>query len=144
MTSMQEKASSSSATDRAEQLLNQAGERLGTLVGRTIVGFRRGIQSLSAEADQLDVPEPASEKRRARKTDSRKDRANSLAMERAEELVDQAGQRAGQWMEVNGLRMRRALAFAREEIEDIWVDAREVRREWQNELNQRSSRPPSS
>ena len=144
MTTMQDKASSSSAPARAEQLLTQAGERVGTLVGRTIVGFRRGMQSLRAEADQLDVPGSSPKKQPTRKVGPRKGQADSPATKRAEDLVDEAAQRASQWMQVNGLRMRRAMAFAREEVEDIWVEAQDVRREWQNELSQRFPRTPSS
>lgn len=144
MTSTREKVENPSGSERTEQLLSQAGERLGTLIGRTIVGFRRSMQALRAEADQLDVPESAPAKQSTGKTDSRKDLAESPAVERAEELVDQTRQRAGQWMEVNGLRVRRAMAFAREELEDMWVEAQQMRHGWRHGLSQRSPRPPAS
>lgn len=136
MTSTREKADGPSGPERTEQILTQAGERFGTLIGRTIVGFRRGMQALRAES--------APAKRPARKTGSRKDQANSPTMERAEDLVDQATRRAGQWMEVNGLRMRRAMAFAREEVEDMWVEAQQTRRDWYASSRQRSPRPPAT
>ena len=144
MTSTREKADGPSGPEHTEQLLTQAGERLGTLIGRTIVGFRRGIQALRTEADQLDVPESAPAKRSVRKAASRKERADSPTMERAEDLVDQAGRRSRRWMEVNGLRMRRAMAFAREEVEDMWVEAQQMRHEWYIGSHQRSPRPPAS
>lgn len=143
MASTREKADGPSGPQRTEQLLTQAGERFGHLIGRTIVSFQRGVQAMRAEADQLDVPDSLSAKRPAHKAKSHKEPANGPAKERAEELVDQAGQRAGQWVQVNGLRMRRAMAFAREELEDMWVEAQQMRHEWYSESNQPSSRPPA-
>lgn len=144
MTSTREKADGPSGPQRTEQLLTQAGERFGTLIGRTIVGFRQGMQALRSEADQLDVPSSVPAKRSARKPGASDGSDDAPPMERAEELVNQAGQRAGQWMQVNGLRMRRAMAFAREEAEDIWVEAQQMRHEWHSESNHPSPRPPAS
>jgi hypothetical protein len=144
MASTREKADGPSGPQRTEQLLTQAGERLGNLIGRTIVSFQHGMQAMRAEADQLDAPDSLSAKRPAHKQQPRKEPTNEPAMERAEELVGQAGQRAGQWMQVNGLRMRRAMAFAREELEDMWVEAQQRRHEWHSESNQSSPRPPAS
>ena len=49
-------------------------------------------------------------------------------MERAEEVVDRLGQRAGQIGLEVGQRLRRLAARAREEAEDIWAEAQSVRR----------------
>ncbi len=50
------------------------------------------------------------------------------AMERAEELVDRMGQRAGALASLAGLRVRKLAARAREEAEDVWAEAQTVRR----------------
>jgi hypothetical protein len=49
-------------------------------------------------------------------------------MERAEELIDRVGKRVGRWFHGAGLIAVAAAARAREEIEDIWADAQNVRR----------------
>lgn len=49
------------------------------------------------------------------------------AMERAEYLVDQLGARLGQWVGTAGDRLQRLWARAREEGEDIWAEAQDVR-----------------
>ena len=49
------------------------------------------------------------------------------AMERAEELVDRMGQRAGAFVSLAGLRVRKLAARAREEAEDVWAEAQSVR-----------------
>ena len=49
------------------------------------------------------------------------------AMERAEVLVDRAGPRAGAFVSLVGLRVRKLAARAREEAEDVWAEAQSVR-----------------
>ena len=48
--------------------------------------------------------------------------------ERAEEVVDRLGQRAGQIGSEVGQRLLRLAARAREEAEDIWAEAQSMRR----------------
>lgn len=49
------------------------------------------------------------------------------AMERAEFLVDAFGVRLGQWMNTLGDGMRHFWARTREEGEDIWAEAQDIR-----------------
>jgi hypothetical protein len=53
-------------------------------------------------------------------------------MERAEEVVDRLGQRAGQIGSEVGQRLLRLAARAREEAEDFWAEAQSTRRRWQS------------
>ena len=55
------------------------------------------------------------------------------SMARADELLTQWGQRVGYLATVAGQRLRKAIALAREEAEDMWAEAQNVRR--QNGLN---------
>jgi hypothetical protein len=57
--------------------------------------------------------------------------------ERAEEVVDRAGERVGQLATQLGFRLRQALARAREEAEDMWAEAQSLRH------NGRSHAPPA-
>jgi hypothetical protein len=49
------------------------------------------------------------------------------ATERAEILVDQLGQKLGQWSGTAGERLRRFWARTREEGEDMWAEAQDIR-----------------
>ncbi len=53
------------------------------------------------------------------------------ATERAEELVDRAARGAGYLVSLVGLRLLRGASLAREEAEDIWAEAQNLRRERQ-------------
>ncbi len=48
--------------------------------------------------------------------------------ERAEELADRLGQRAGYFVSLAGRRLQKMTALAREEAEDIWAEAQSIRR----------------
>jgi hypothetical protein len=60
-----------------------------------------------------DVPAPAS--------------AAPMAHERAEALLDQAGERLGRWSSSAYFQLRKAAALVREEAEDIWAEAQAMR-----------------
>jgi hypothetical protein len=48
-------------------------------------------------------------------------------MERAEYLVDQLGVTLGRWADTAGDRLQRLWARTREESEDIWAEAQDIR-----------------
>lgn len=125
MTQVQEKEPA--ITERAEQALSRVGERIGRLVGLTSLRIQQATQSLREEADRMD--EPASVRhengRKARKVSQSKP-----ATARAEEMVDRLGQRMSYWTMVNGSQARRTMARLREDAEDMWVEAREMRNAW--------------
>lgn len=50
------------------------------------------------------------------------------ATQRAEVLVDAAGQRLGHFATLAGQRLQKWVALAREEGEDIWAEAQDIRR----------------
>ena len=50
------------------------------------------------------------------------------AEERAEELVDRAGQTLAHWAGLAALRLLKAAALAREAAEDVWAEAQSIRR----------------
>ncbi len=57
---------------------------------------------------------------------------NRPATERAEELVDRAARGAGYLVSFVGLRLLRGASLTREEAEDIWAEAQNLRRERQS------------
>jgi hypothetical protein len=86
-----------SATERAERLVEQFGQRLGAT--------REQLAARAASDSQAQRP----------------------ATERAGELLDRAGEQVGRFAAVAGHEMRRFIARAREEAEDIWAEAQNKR-----------------
>ncbi len=56
------------------------------------------------------------------------ERSERPAEERAEELVDRAGQTLAHWAGLAALRLLKAAALAREAAEDVWAEAQSIRR----------------
>ena len=56
------------------------------------------------------------------------ERPERSAEERAEELVDRAGQTFAHWAGLAALRLLKAAALAREAAEDVWAEAQSIRR----------------
>ncbi len=133
MTQTRARETDVSATARAEQALTRAGKHLGRLAGQTTLRLRQATQAFHEEADQLDAPTSAQQKSRVAAAQHPKHaQASRLTMERAEALVDQFGQRVAHWTLGSNLSMQRSVARLREEAEDMWVEAREMHKEWQD------------
>jgi uncharacterized membrane protein YccC len=131
MTQLQEKEAP--GIERAEHALSRAGERIGRLVGQAGLRIQRAARSLREEADRMDEPASAQQKN---ERPARKAPESLPATARAEELVDRLGQRMSHWATVNGLQARRAMARLREDAEDMWVEAQEMRNGWMSKGRQ--------
>jgi hypothetical protein len=89
--------------ERAEDLLNRLGQRFA----QSRAQFSQSLEQRAARAGGDGAA-----------ADTRP------ATERAEEILDRAGERVGTLASNAGFSLRRWLARAREEAEDIWVEAR--------------------
>lgn len=118
------------ATERAEQILQQTGQRLGLLAQRVRQQWQQARQAVRQEAVRMDVPTPARTSQPSGENGAPSTPTRQATTERAEELVDRLGQRLGQWATVNGRYTKRAVARLREDVEDLWVEAREIRAGW--------------
>lgn len=98
------------AAERAERLLDGAGEQIGRFVS---LAMRRVEGWTGAGAPDEDATGSAI--------------AAGAATERAEQLLDGVGERVGRFAAVAGRQLRKAAALAREEAEDIWAEAQQVR-----------------
>ncbi len=56
------------------------------------------------------------------------ERPERPAEERAEEIVDRAGQTLAHWAGLAALRLLKTAALAREAAEDVWAEAQSIRR----------------
>jgi len=131
MTQVQEKEPA--IAERAEQAMSQVGERIGRLVGLTGLRLRQAARSLREEADRMDEPESVHRKNGQGMNQAPE---TAPATARAEEIVDRLGQRMSHWATANGLHAKRTIARLREDAEDIWVEAREMRNGWKGKRAQ--------
>ena len=93
-----EQTAQGSVTERAERLVDQFGQRLSAA--------REKMAARAAAADGQPQKPP---------------------VERAEEMVDRAGEQVGRYAGRAGYELRRFIARAREEAEDIWAEAQSKR-----------------
>ena len=112
------------AIQRAEGLIDQAGERVGHLAAlaaqRVQTWTRRNHENAKV------VNPPAAEKATSvQAKDAEPDL--SAALERAEGMVDHAGERVGHFAALLGQRLQIWGGRAREEAEDIWAEAQNIR-----------------
>jgi hypothetical protein len=140
MTQSQEAKTTLPATVRAELLVNTAGERLGTLAGTLVERFRQVRHAQQEQADKTSLPEGQSRSEETWKVQSveagqpamMRGETHPPAMVRAEEMVGLAGERMAHWTKDSNLQIRRAMAFLREGTEDMWVEAQNLRHQWEH------------
>jgi pyruvate/2-oxoglutarate dehydrogenase complex dihydrolipoamide acyltransferase (E2) component len=73
-------------------------------------------------------------------SEDRNGESDRPATERAEELVDRLLQEAGHLLSVAAVNLLKGASLAREEAEDIWAEAQNLRRERQNAEPERPAR----
>lgn len=110
MNEMRDEQPGRPATERAEEMLDSLGERMGRLLSLAM----RRVEGLTG-TDAPNEGAPGSPT------------APVVATERAEQLLDGMGERVGRLAALAGRQIRRAAALTREEAEDIWAEARQVR-----------------
>lgn len=126
-----------SAAHRADVLADEAGRRIGSLAATARVRFQSFV-SQSALAAQAAMNHSSQTRHDDLASGDMGERATSEtqmgagdappAMERAETLVDEAGERVSQWGQVANHRLQVIFARLREEGEDIWAEAQTIRR----------------
>ena len=117
------------ATERAEALLDNLGQRLGLFAAVTAQRIQEAAASIREEADRLDQPDTSPEEKPASPGFTQTEESGKQTRERAEELVDQLLQRIGHFTALTSLQAQRVAARAREEVEDMWAEAQNIRQE---------------
>ncbi len=128
----QEREAPASAPERAEEMLARAGAQLGSWTGSAIRRLQQTARAFREEADRLDLP---GEQRQAMKANTPQKEAQP-ALERAEVVVDRLLQRMGVWTAQGNVTVRRTVARLREDMEDMWVEAQAVQKDWQHRAGQ--------
>jgi hypothetical protein len=121
--------SSQPATVRAEELLDNLGRRIGLFAALAGQRIQNVATSIREEADRMDQPETAPGEKSKTPLVAQTEEQRKLATERAEVLVDRMGQRVSNWASLAGFQVQRTVALMREEVEDIWAEAQNIRRE---------------
>ena len=117
------------ATARAEELLDSMGRRLGFFAARAGQRVQNAVTSIREEADQMDLPDTAPGEKSSQPRAARAQENGKLAMDRSEELVDRMAQHLSHYTSLAGLQILKAAARMREEVEDIWAEAQDIRQE---------------
>jgi hypothetical protein len=116
MSENQGEAANQTATRRAEQALDSVGRSIGLFAGTTGQRFQQAVRSVFARSEQSEQTSP-----------SKPEEAGQPALERAEGLVHIAEERIGQWAGFTGHQSQRLLARLREDVEDMWAEAQNIR-----------------
>ena len=117
------------ATARAEELLDNMGRRLGTFAALAGQRIQNAAASIREEADQMDQPNTVPAEKSSRPASARAEEKGKLAMERSEEAVDRLAQRLSHYTSLVGHQILKASARMREEAEDMWAEAQNIRQE---------------
>lgn len=112
--------SSPAMAERAGELGEQVG-RLASLALRRIEAMAKAGMSGQPPLGDSPAPDPATS------ADASGSSGRS-ATQRAEELLDGAAERVNQLAPLVVPNLRRFVALAQEETEDIWAEAQEIRR----------------
>jgi hypothetical protein len=115
------------ATERAEAILDNLGRRLGLFAGSVGQRIQNAATSVREGADRLGQQNTASGQRTS--PFAHGGEQNGQVMERSEELVDRAAQRLSQYALRAGYQIQKATARLREEAEDMWAEAQNIRQE---------------
>src|SRR5437763_14585825 len=117
------------ATVRAEELFNRMGQRLGYLTALATQRLQSAATSIREQADRLDEPQSVPGEQSNGPEAGRTEEARRQATLKAEEMVDRMGSRINQFTSIASLQIQRTVAHAREEAEDMWAEAQNIRRQ---------------
>ncbi len=129
MSQTPEETSKQPATVRAEALLDNVGQRIGLIAAQTVQRIQHAATQMREEADRLDQPEASSQEKPGPTKAARTEESGKPTTERAEELVDRLGRRISHYTALTSLQILRATARVREEAEDMWAEAQNIRQE---------------
>ena len=118
--------SKGATTERAEQALDTIGYQLGFLAGKASQRFEHAISTARASA-QPHTPDTSEKIHNGSPSLLPSEEVTQQAFGRAEELVQIAEQRLGQWSALLSSQSQRLVARMREDLEDVWAEAQHLR-----------------
>ncbi len=121
-----EKPPEQPAVARAEEVIDRVGHHLGLFAGLTVERVQSTASALRRKAAQMTQPK-MEEKQVSQPTVTQAEEPGKPAREKAELLVDSMGQRLGLFGMHLSLQVQKAGARVREEAEDMWAEAQNIR-----------------
>lgn len=118
---------------RADELLNNLGRRIGFFAGLTGQRIQSTAVNMREQTRRMNqheaaAGEKASQPPRAQTEESAQPETEK-ATAKAEELVEGMAQRLGLFAALAGLQIQKTAARVREEAEDLWAEAQNIRNE---------------
>lgn len=117
------------ATARAEALLDNLGHRLTLFAAQAGQRVQNVAVAVREQADQLNRPSMEPGEKAHSSAVASSEEKGKLALMRAEDLVKRFEQQAGHYISLASSYIQRQAARLREEGEDIWAEAQNIRRE---------------
>ena len=117
------------ATARAEALLDDLGRRMSLLVTQMGQRVQNMAVALRDQAARTERPDTGPGEQTHSAAIAGAEEQGKLALVRAEDLVNRFEQRLGHFTSLAGTYIQRQTARLREEGEDIWAEAQNIRRE---------------
>jgi hypothetical protein len=117
------------ATERAEELLDSMGRRLGLFAARAGQRIQGAATSVREEVGRIELPKPPSGDNSGQPVQARFEESSRVATEKAEVLVDRAAERLADFVSLATLQFLKASARVREEAEDMWAEAQHIRQQ---------------
>jgi len=108
---------SATAVERAEELISRVEQRIGALPA--LIG-QRAQQATTRISEQVKPSGTNQEGSQAAEP-------NQPAMEKADQMVDDMGQRMGLIATIVSLQTRKITARVREDAEDMWAEIQQIR-----------------
>ncbi|GAC1345798.1 MAG: hypothetical protein NVSMB27_08390 [Ktedonobacteraceae bacterium] len=115
------------AVARSEELWNSLGQRLGLFTDLVSQRMQNAASSIREEADQIDQPQTIPAGKSSAPTAAQAEASGQPVTHKAEQMVDQMGQRVNHFTATTSLEVQKATARLREEAEDMWAEAQNIR-----------------
>lgn len=117
---------STTAVERAEELISRVEHSIGALP--TLIG-QRAQQATTRKSEQVKHAGEHQEGTQSAQSDQsgQSDQPDQPAMERADHVVDEMGQRMSLIAAVVSLQTRKITARVREDAEDMWAEIQQIR-----------------
>ncbi len=118
---------------RADELLNNLGRRIGFFAGLAGQRIQSTAVNMREQTRRMDQPEAAAGEKSSQparaQTEESAQPETEKATAKAEELVEGMAQRLGLFAALAGLQIQKTAARVREEAEDLWAEAQNIRNE---------------
>lgn len=127
MSQMPVEKSNQAAVARSEELWNSLGQRFGLFTDLVSQRMQNAASSIREEADRIDQPQTIPVEKSSVPMAARTEASGQPVTQQAEQMVDQMGQRVSHFTATTSLEVQKATARLREEAEDMWAEAQNIR-----------------